>query len=154
MSGLVLGCRKMESAMPEETKPERAGARISGEFRNGSLTAISVIVGFSLSFLSRWADTPGKWHTGDLFAVALIVAGSAAQIVALGAMLFVSSMMTSNYERAIRIFLIGLGLVAIGVAVALLGEIAGVGQGILGDSGRGRGPRAMSPTSSAIAPGR
>ena len=106
--------------------------RITGEFRNGSLTAISVIVGFSLSFLSRWAGTPGKWHTADLFAVALIVTGSAAQIWALGAMLFVSSMVLANYERAIRIFLVGLGLVAVGVAVALLGEVLGIGQGILG----------------------
>ena len=101
--------------------------------RPNSATAHSprsaVIVGFSLSFLSRWAGTPGKWHTGDLFAVTLIVAGSAAQIWALGAMLFVSSMVMANYERAVRIFLVGLGLVAVGVALALLGEIWGAGQG-------------------------
>jgi len=111
--------------------PDKSQTRISPEFRNGSLTAISVIVGFSLSFLSRWAGTPGKWHAGDLFAVALIVAGSAAQIWSLGAMLFVSSMVAANYERAIRIFLIGLALVAVGVAVALLGEIFGMGQGAI-----------------------
>ena len=112
--------------------PDGAPSRITPEFRNGSLTAISVIVGFSLSFLSRWAGTPGKWHNADLFAVALIVTGSAAQIWSLGAMLFVSSMLAANYDRAIRVFLIGLGLVAVGVAVALLGEIFGTGQGILG----------------------
>jgi hypothetical protein len=117
--------------MSDEAKPD-SSARISPEFRNGSLTAISVIVGFSLSFLSRWAGTPGKWHSADLFAVAVIVAGSALQIWSLGAMLFVSSMVMAKYSQAIRIFLIGLGLVAIGVAVALLGEITGLGQGILG----------------------
>jgi hypothetical protein len=117
--------------MTDEPKtPERA--RIHAEFRNGSLTAISVLVGFSLSFLSRWAGTPGKWHAGDLFAVALIVTGSALQIWALGAMLFVSSMVMANYERAIRIFLAGLAIVAVGVAIALLGEITGFGQNILG----------------------
>ena len=47
-------------------------------------------------------------------------------------MLFVSSMLVANYNRAIRIFLVGLGLVSVGVAVALLGEITGLGQGILG----------------------
>ena len=31
-----------------------------------------MIVGFSLSFLSRWAGTPGKWHNAGLFAVALL----------------------------------------------------------------------------------
>ena len=118
--------------MTDVPKTEAAPARISPEFRNGSLTAISVIVGFSLSFLSRWTGTPGKWHSADLFAVALIVTGSAAQIWSLGAMLFVSSMVAANYERAIRIFLVGLALVAVGVSVALLGEITGRGQGILG----------------------
>jgi hypothetical protein len=113
-------------------RPDAAPERITPEFRNGSLTAISVIVGFSLSFLSRWAGTPGKWHNADLFAVALIVTGSAAQIWSLGAMLFPSSMVMANYQRAIWIFLVGLALVAVGVAVALLGEILGTGQGILG----------------------
>lgn len=116
---------------------EKAGGhapvpKIDSEFRNGSLTAISVIVGFSLSFLSRWAGTPGQWNTGDLFAVALIVAGSGAQIYALGALLFLSSMARANYERAVKIFLVGLGLVAVGVAWAIVGEITGGGQGILG----------------------
>ena len=115
--------------MVDEAKPAE---RITELFRNGSLTAMSVIVGFSLSFLSRWAGTPGKWHNADLLAVALIVCGSAAQIWSLGTMLFVSSMLTANYQRAIRIFLVGLALVAVGVAVALLGEILGTGQGILG----------------------
>ena len=111
--------------------PAASAQHISPEFRNGSLTAISVIVGFSLAFLSRWAGTPGKWHNADLFAVMLIVIGSAAQIWSLGAMLFISSMLIANYERAIKIFLVGLALVAIGVAVALLGEIAGLGQGAI-----------------------
>jgi hypothetical protein len=51
--------------------PPDAPARITGEVRNGSLTAISVIVGFSLSFLSRSPARPGQWHNADLFAVAL-----------------------------------------------------------------------------------
>ena len=117
--------------MNDAPKPPGTPERITPEFRNGSLTAISVIVGFSLSFLSRWAGTPGKWHNADLFAVALIVLGSAAQIWSLGAMLFVSSLVVANYQRAIRIFLIGLALVAVGVAVALLGEITGRGQGAI-----------------------
>jgi len=112
--------------------PRMTPERITPEFRNGSLTAISVLVGFSLSFLSRWAGTPGKWHAPDLIAVTLIVAGSVLQIWALGAMLFVSSMEIANYERAIRFFLIGLAFVAAGVALALLGEITGFAQNILG----------------------
>ena len=44
------------------TDQPKVPERIEPEFRNGSLTAISVIVGFSLSFLSRWAGTRGsRW---------------------------------------------------------------------------------------------
>jgi len=49
-------------------------------------------------------------------------------MVAWATMLFLSAMLTANYHRAIRIFLVGLGLVAAGVAAALLGEILGIGQ--------------------------
>ena len=107
-------------------------ANIHPEFRNGSLTAISVLVGFSLSFLSRWAGTPGTWHRADLIAVTLIVVGSGLQIWALGSMLFVSSLIAQNYARAIWIFLTGLAIVALGVAAAIVGEITGSGQNILG----------------------
>ena len=48
------------------TKSTSAGAgAIDATFRNGSLTAISVVVGFSLTFLNRWAALPGTWHKSD-----------------------------------------------------------------------------------------
>ena len=48
-------------------------------------------------------------------------------------MLFVSSMLAANYKRKRSGFSwSALRLVAVGVAVALLGEITGLGQGILG----------------------
>ena len=124
--------------MSDAPKPPDAPARISPEFRNGSLTAISVIVGFSLSFLSRWAGTPGKWHNADLFAVALIVIGSAAQIWSLGAMLFVSSMLAANYDRAIRIFLVGLGWWRSESRSRCSGRFSERGRGFWGDKTRRR----------------
>jgi hypothetical protein len=114
----------------EHEAPQRAD--IEPEFRNGSLTAISVIVGFSLSFLSRWAGASGKWHAADLIAVTLIVIGSGLQIWALAAMLFVSSLVAEKYARAIHLFLTGLAIVALGIATAIFAEIAGLGQNILG----------------------
>ena len=122
----------MRDETPAAERAAPQPATIHPEFRNGSLTAISVLVGFSLSFLSRWAGTPGKWHTADLIAVTLIVVGSGLQIWALASMLFVSSLVAHNYVRAICVFLTGLAIVALGVAAAILGEITGFGQNILG----------------------
>jgi hypothetical protein len=122
----------MRDATPAAEHRPPQPPTIHSEFRNGSLTAVSVLVGFSLSFLSRWAGTPGKWHAADLIAVTLIVIGTGLQIWALASMLFVSSLIAEKYTRAIRLFLAGLAIVALGIAAAIFAEIAGLGQNILG----------------------
>ena len=67
------------SDIPDDGHPSSSRARgsntIDATFRNGSLTAISVVVGFSLSFLNRWAAVPGPWQPSDLGAITAIVLG-------------------------------------------------------------------------------
>jgi hypothetical protein len=110
-----------------ETRP----ATIDSTFRNGSLTAIGVVVGFSLGFLSRWASTPGEWARSDLVAVTAITLGIALQIKALAELLSRQSLAAHRYDRAVRIFLTGLILVAIGVVLAIFAEVLGLGGNIL-----------------------
>ena len=71
-----------EATRPADSAPTVPVA-IEATFRSGSLTAISVLAGFSLSFLNRWAALPGEWHQIDLVAVAFISTGIVLQIVAL-----------------------------------------------------------------------
>src|SRR5262249_45377207 len=94
-------------------------------FRNGSLTAIGVVVGFSLGFVSNWALLPGIWHVPDITAVAAICIGIALQIWALAGMLSVASLDLATYDRLSRSFLIGLRLVATGVSLAIFGDVLG-----------------------------
>ena len=122
----------MSDATPAAEHREPEPASIHLLFRNGSLTAISVLVGFSLSFLSHWAGTPGQWHVADLIAVTPIVIGIGLQIWALSSMLFISSLIAEKYMRAVRLFLAGLAIVALGIAAAILADIAGLGPSILG----------------------
>ncbi len=84
---------------------------IEATFRNGSLTAISVLVGFSLSFLNRWAALPGTWHASDLVAVGAIVLGIGFQITSIASLLSLRSLILEKYSRAVKLFLIGLGRV-------------------------------------------
>lgn len=109
-----------------------APSTIEATFRNGSLTAMSVLVGFSLSFLNRWAALPGTWQAIDLVAVGLIAAGIVLQTKALADMLLVSSLVLARYKGAVRVFLVGLVLVGVGMVFAIAGDILGVGQRILG----------------------
>lgn len=102
-------------------------AKIEGIFRSGSITAISVVVGFSLGFLVRWSGLPGRWAGSDVFAVLGITLGVALQIKALVDLLSVKSVIVTHYERAIRIFVVGLVLVAIGVVAAIFAQIIGHG---------------------------
>ena len=109
---------------PKEPVPP---PKIEGIFRSGSLTAISVVLGFSLGFLVRWSGLPGRWAESDIFAVIAITIGIAVQIRALIVLLAVDSMIVSQYQRAIRIFIVGLTIVAAGVIAAIFANIIGHG---------------------------
>jgi hypothetical protein len=102
-------------------------AKIDSTFRNGSLTAVGVVVGFSLGFLSRWAGLPGTWSNVDLVAVVAITVGIGLQIKALADLLGVASLERSRYERCVRIFLTGLVIVSLGVVLAIFADLLGFG---------------------------
>jgi hypothetical protein len=104
---------------------------IDSAFRNGSLAVMGVVGGFSLGFLSRWAGLPGSWTPTDLIAVAAITLGILLQVKALADMLSVRSLLRARYERTVRIFLVGIGLVFIGVAAAIFTDVIGLGSAVL-----------------------
>jgi len=114
--------------MPDQEEP-----RIDATFRNGSVTAVGVILGFSLGFLSQWASNPIAWSRIDVLAALPIIGGIALQGKAFADLLSPEILRLSNYERARRYFLAGLTLVAAGVMVAILLDILGIG------------PRTLSP---------
>jgi len=105
--------------------------RIDSIFRSGSITAIGVVVGFSLGFLSRWAALPGEWTHSDLVSVALITLGLALQVKALADLLQVSSLQLKRYNRSVRFFLTGLILVGLGVVFAVFSDLLGFGGIVL-----------------------
>ena len=43
---------------------------IEAVFRNGSVTVVGVVVGFSLTYLTSWASRPSPWQLHDLIAIA------------------------------------------------------------------------------------
>ncbi len=114
---------------PTHPKPRR----IDSTFRNGSVTAIGVVLAFSLGFLNNWASLPTSWIPPDLIAVILIAFGIAFQIWSLAGMLSVESLEERVYSRIIRIFLIGLALVSLGVLLAIGGDALGYTRTLLND---------------------
>lgn len=116
---------------PQVLQPAVQPAMVDVAFRNGSLAVMSVIGGFSLGFLSRWAGLPGAWTPTDVVAVVLITLGILLQVVALVNMLAVKSLVLACYNRMVGIFVVGLVLVFMGVAAAILMDLIGIGSSVL-----------------------
>ena len=99
-----------------QSQPER----IESSFRHGSITAVGVITAFSLGFLTAWGANPIPWGLKDLFALIPIAVGVIFEMIALARLLDPRVLEVPRYRAAIRVFLVGMVLVAIGVAAALL----------------------------------
>ncbi|NLS04720.1 hypothetical protein HGP14_15290 [Rhizobium sp. P32RR-XVIII] len=110
--------------MPEPGPEEK----IDATFRNGSLTAAGIILGFSLTFLSRWVSNPNDWSRIDILPMLLLTLGIAIQVKVFADLLARDSLIAAKYDRSRRLFLIGLIVVAVGIAVALVNDILGLGR--------------------------
>ena len=100
-----------------DPQPERQ--KIEAVFRNGSVTVVGVLTGFSLTFLTAWAANPLPWQLHDLIGMVPLAAGIVFELVALAALLHPNSLEQVRYDRAVRVFLIGLILVSCGVALVI-----------------------------------
>lgn len=95
-------------------------------FRNGTMTAIGIVLGFSLSFITAWATHPGPWQQADVLAVVPLLAGILFQIIALARMLQPSSLRPEKYSLAIKLFLWGLAFTGSGVSIGILLDVFGI----------------------------
>ncbi|WP_245576793.1 hypothetical protein [Kaistia adipata] len=94
--------------------------RIDPTFRGGSLTAISIILGFSLGFTAQWATDDSPWHLSDYVAAGALAIGIILQIKAMAEMLEPNSLELPVYVRAKNRFLAGLLVTAVSIAMVIL----------------------------------
>jgi hypothetical protein len=106
----------------EPDEPEK----IDATFRNGSLTAVGIILGFSLSFINRWVSNPNDWSRIDILPMILMVLGIAIQVKVFSDLLARDSLLAAKYDRARRMFMVGFLIVAVGIAIALANDILGI----------------------------
>lgn len=94
--------------------------RIDSAFRNGSLTAIGIILGFSLGFTAQWATDDSPWVLSDYVAAVALTIGIILQIKALAQMLEVNSLEIPVYNSAKNRFMSGLLVTAFGIAMVII----------------------------------
>ena len=97
-------------ATPSQANPplQHATARkpLPGGYRTGVITAITVFIGFSLSFLQYWAfEAPGEWTARSLIALPVLLLPILAQIYALYRALLIEDDDEATYRVTIRWFL-------------------------------------------------
>mgnify|MGYP001243230897 CR=1 FL=1 len=112
----------------QQREPE---PKVEAIFRNGTLTVVGIILAFSLGFVSHWAGNPVPWQLYDGFALAPILFGIGLQVRALSILLGHDCLNRPVFERANRIFMRGLLLASVGVALAVTFdylEVAKVGR--------------------------
>lgn len=94
--------------------------RVELLFRNGTITVVGIILAFSLGFLTQWANNPIPWTLFDLPTIVLISAGIAIQLGALVKLLNHDSLVRSQFDKATRLFVVGLVTTVAGVISAVV----------------------------------
>jgi ABC-type Fe3+-siderophore transport system permease subunit len=90
-------------------------------YRQGLVTAISVLLGFSLTFMRFWGiESPGKWTWKGILVASVLGAGILVQLFALWRSLELGDDEAPRYTGTVRWFFIGVGIVVLGVIVAII----------------------------------
>ena len=114
---------------PHGNTPIRPMGRkpLPGGYRTGVITAITVFIGFSLSFLQYWAfEAPGEWTSRSLVAVPVLLIPILAQIYALYRALLIEDDDEATYRVTIRWFLwavVGMLFAVCAAAIVMSGAL-------------------------------
>lgn len=102
------------------------GRSIPQGFRAGIITAITVLLGFSLTFLRFWGfEAPGKWTLRSVIATGTLVVAVALQILALFRSLRLEDDEVHEYRRTVAWFIASAVALLLGLLFAVV-EFSGV----------------------------
>ncbi|EJZ19466.1 hypothetical protein, partial [Rhizobium sp. Pop5] len=80
------------------------------------------------NFISLWVSNPNDWSRVDLLPMSFLTVGIVIQVKVFADLLARDSLLAVKYDRARRLFLIGLSIVAAGMGIALMNDILGLGS--------------------------
>jgi hypothetical protein len=105
---------------PVTAKATPAPQIVPAGYRQGVITAITVLLGFTLAFWRFWGlESPGSWTLRSLLAAVALVVAVSLQIVALFRSLRVEDDEVGEYRKTVRWFLAS----AVALLVGLLGAM-------------------------------
>jgi hypothetical protein len=102
------------------SRPERARRPLPPGYREGFITAITVLLGFSLSFFRFWGfEAPGEWTARSLVVAVTLVVAVVLQIVALFRALLPSDDDEPAYRRTVTWFIASAVALLVGLLIAV-----------------------------------
>ena len=103
------------------TETEQRHQGIPHGFRQGLITAITVLLGFSLTFLRYWSfEAPGEWTLRSIVATAAWGIAVLLQIVALVRSLRLEDDQPHEYRKTVRCFTWSTALLVFGLFLAAI----------------------------------
>src|SRR5262245_66205481 len=104
-----------------ESKPERLPAKPQGlpiGYRQGLITAITVLLGFSLAFLRFWGfEAPGDWTPRSVAPTAALIISILLQIIVLFRSLRLEDEDPKEYRKTVRWFTVSVVVMLISVVI-------------------------------------
>lgn len=103
--------------MPTETPH----GQIPSGYRQGIITAVTVVLGFSLVFLRFWGfELPGEWNVSSGIAGSLLVISILGQLLTLWRALQLEDDEPVNYRKTLRWFLWSVLVLLVAVSLSTL----------------------------------
>ena len=114
-----------EQAKQPAASPPEAWAPLPQGYRQGIITAITVLLGFSLAFARFWGfEAPGPWRLRSIFSTAPVLIAIALQLIALFRSLRLEDDNPVEYRRTVVWFLVSALALVLGLLIAAF-ELSG-----------------------------
>ncbi|MBV8809053.1 MAG: hypothetical protein JO033_10290 [Acidobacteriaceae bacterium] len=106
---------------PKRSAPYERETSIPGGYRSAVVTAITVVLGFSLLFVRSWAfELPGEWTVASVAAALLLLSAVVLELVALWRSLQLKDDQVGEYERTLRWFVASLIVLLVSLVLAAI----------------------------------
>jgi hypothetical protein len=113
--------KKDELEKPPPPVTERPRKPLPQGYRQGIITAITVLLGFTLSFFRFWGfEAPGKWTLRSFIPATTLVIAVVLQIIALFRALNVADDDEHEYRKTVKWFIASAVILLAGMLLALL----------------------------------
>ncbi len=104
-----------------EPRPEQQHRVLPDGYRQGIITAITVLLSFSLAFFKFWGfEAPGQWGPRSIVAAATLVVAVVLQIVALVRSLRIEDNDPKEYQKTVVWFCASAVVLLVGLSLAVI----------------------------------